>query len=75
VSEKKQDQWEESEGALNLEVSEENVVKVEDEIGETLGLQKSEMKVMKLSAPEERLPVTNIGQAHMELGNERPTGR
>jgi hypothetical protein len=36
VSEKKQDQWEESEEALNLEVSEENGLKEEDESGDTL---------------------------------------
>jgi hypothetical protein len=38
VSVEKQHQWEESEEALNLEVSEENGVKVEDESGETLAL-------------------------------------
>jgi hypothetical protein len=74
VSEKKQDQWEESEEALSLEVSEENGVKVEDESGERLGLQESELKEMELSAPEERPLDTNIEQEHMELG-ERKTDR
>jgi hypothetical protein len=55
-------------------VSEGNGVKVEDESGETVDLQESELKEMELSAPEERSLDTNIEQAHMELG-ERKTDR
>jgi hypothetical protein len=82
VSEKKQDQWDKNIQGHSIEVSNENGVKVEDESGETLCLQHSELKDMELSTPEELPSGTNIRElitalciAHMAPEEQKTEGQ